>query len=147
VDDNDLRAYLRELGKRGGEARAERLSVERLRAIGKKGAQARWRGSMIALALFSDIVATGKTTRQDFLGDWVSRLRQKLPDLTQPEFVMELRRLFDRGYIELSKTINTHVEPIDPSNITENALTIYPFDIDLTVSGLNYHRDLLLRQR
>lgn len=39
---NELQQYFSELGKKGGKARAEKLSKEQRKEIAKKAAQARW---------------------------------------------------------------------------------------------------------
>lgn len=42
IDKEQLREYMRQVGRKGGKARAKVLSPEERRAIGKRAAQARW---------------------------------------------------------------------------------------------------------
>ncbi len=42
IDKEQLTEYLRQIGRKGGKARAKVLGPERRRAIGKRAAQARW---------------------------------------------------------------------------------------------------------
>jgi len=43
VRKEEVSRVMREMGKRGGKARKKKLTAEQLRAIGRKGAAARWK--------------------------------------------------------------------------------------------------------